>query len=150
MAIITPEVRGLINSASVAHMATADPRGRPHVVPICFAYDGECFYSALDSKPKKTSLTGLRRVRNILSNPTVALLLDHYEENWSRLWYLLVTGNAQLLSGGDEYLWAVKLLREKYPQYLGMDIDKSPLLKITPDKVTYWGKTLPSREHVAP
>ncbi len=139
-----------INARRVARLATADAQGAPHLIPICFAYDGEHIYSVLDRKPKRTSLTGLKRVRNILSNPNVALVLDHYEEDWSRLWYVLVTGTAQLIEAGDgeagdEQRHAVGLLREKYVQYRDMDVGENPVIKITPLRITSWGEAVPPK-----
>ena len=88
-------------------------------------------------------MTNLKRVRNILSNPNVALVLDHYEEDWSRLWYVLVTGTARLLRRGAEQQHAIAALREKYPQYITMDIDENPVIKVTPKKIISWGNVPP-------
>ena len=93
----------------------------------------------LDQKPKRTALTRLRRVRNILANPQVALVVDHYEEDWTRLWYILVTGHAELLLGGDEQQEAIGKLREKYQQYVDMEIALNPVIKIIPDRIVSWG-----------
>jgi PPOX class probable F420-dependent enzyme len=130
--------------ARIGHLSTADSSGAAHVIPICYAFDGDFIYSVLDQKPKRTSLTRLRRVKNILANPQVALVVDHYEEDWSRLWYILVTGHAELLLAGDELEGdereqAIVKLREKYQQYRDMDIDMNPVIKIIPDKVVSWG-----------
>ena len=122
----------------IARMATADSAGRSHVIPVCFVYDGGCIYSVLDAKPKRTSLTGLRRVRNILANPQVSLVLDHYDDDWAQLWYLLVTGRAELIEGTDESESAIASLREKYPQYRRMELTGNPVIKITPERVTSW------------
>ena len=129
----------LINAVRAARLATADSDGVPHLVPICFAYDGEHFYSVLDRKPKRTSLMNLKRVRNMLSNPNVALVLDHYEEDWGKLWFVLVTGTAQIVQQGEEHQYAIAILRDKYPQYRSMDIDENPVIKITPARITSWG-----------
>ena len=128
----------LVQNARVARFATADSSGAPHLIPICFVYDGAAFYSVLDQKPKRTSVTRLRRVRNILENPKVALVVDSYEEDWSRLWYILVTGTATLLEPGKEQSEAVAMLREKYAQYRDMDLEYAPVIKIEPDKVVSW------------
>ena len=128
-----------INAVRAARLATADSDGVPHLVPICFAYDGEHFYSVLDRKPKRTSLMNLKRVRNMLSNPNVALVLDHYEEDWGKLWFVLVTGTAQIVQQGEEHQYAIAILRDKYPQYRSMDIDENPVIKITPARITSWG-----------
>ena len=132
----------LIRDWRVARLATADARGAPHVVPICFAFDGKHLYSVLDKKPKTTLVTKLKRVRNILANPNVSLVLDHYDEAWGSLWYILITGTAELVEAGPEQKNAVKMLRDKYEQYRDMDIEGSPVIKITPRRVTSWG-TLP-------
>ena len=135
---LTPRESALIATEQVAHLATANAEGVPHVIPICFVYDGGCFYSVLDRKPKRASLSRLKRVRNILANPSVALVLDHYEEDWGRLWYVLVTGTAELVETGDEHGHAIALLVEKYQQYGDMDISENPVIKITPTRFTCW------------
>ena len=129
----------LLSSARVGHLATADTQGSPHVVPVCFAVGTESIYSVLDWKPKRASLTRLRRVKNIQANPQVTLLVDHYEEDWSRLWYIMVGGRGELLLEGEERIDAVDILRSKYRQYQTMDIDKNPVIKITPGKIVSWG-----------
>jgi PPOX class probable F420-dependent enzyme len=95
----------------VAHLATVDPRGRPHVVPICFALEGGILYTAVDEKPKRTRQ--LQRLRNIAANPQVEVLIDHYEDDWTRLWWVRLRGRARI--GDDAH--AVDLLAAKYPQY---------------------------------
>ena len=129
----------LLSSARVGHLGTADTEGSPHVVPVCFAVGTESIYSVLDQKPKRVSLTRLRRVKNIQANPQVTLLVDHYEEDWSRLWYIMVGGRGELLLEGEERIEAVDILRSKYRQYQTMDIDENPVIKITPRKVVSWG-----------
>ena len=136
----TSEVANLINRCRVAHLATADLSGVPHVVPICFAYDGESFYSVLDRKPKRTPVERLKRVRNITANPKVSLVMDHYEDEWTRLWYALVSGTARLLRSGEEHRRAIRILRDKYHQYGQMEIDASPVICIKPERITWWGK----------
>ena len=105
---------------------------------MCYAFDGQAVYSVLDQKPKRTALIRLKRVRNIQSNPKVSLVVDHYEEDWRHLWYLLVHGDALLLEVGQEQSEAVRLLRQKYQQYQHMDIDQNPVIKITPTRVISW------------
>lgn len=97
--------------ARVARLATVDPSGRPHVVPICFVLDGDLLYTAVDEKPKRTRR--LQRLRNIEANPRVEVLIDGYEEDWSRLWWVRLRGTARVV---DEPR-ALELLAEKYPQY---------------------------------
>jgi PPOX class probable F420-dependent enzyme len=126
--------------ARIARLATLDPQGRPHLVPICFAYNGSVFYSAIDRKPKRVAPKRLARLTNIKKTPQVALLLDHYDEDWTRLWYVLVRGEAELVSVPGERKRALQCLREKYPQYTpDMLDDGAPVLRITPQCVTSWG-----------
>ena len=122
----------------MGHLATSDNKGRPHVIPYCYDYDGEFIYSVLDAKPKTTALRQLRRVRNILVNPYVSVVIDHYEEDWLRLHYVLISGVATLLDSGDEWSEAIAMLREKYPQYRQMDLNASPVIKITPVRFSPW------------
>ena len=125
-----------LRSARVGHLATSDNKGRPHVIPFCYVFDGESIYSVLDGKPKTTPLRQLRRIRNILENSHVSVVIDHYEEDWSRLHFVLISGEASLLESGGEWLNAIALLRDKYPQYEQMDLDESPVIKIDP--ITYF------------
>ena len=149
---LSPEQAHRLAAAPVAHLSTADSSGAPHIIPVCFAYHDRCIYSVLDQKPKRTALTRLRRVRNIRANPQVALVVDHYEPDWGKLWYILITGTAELLTedenlpgpeqalrqGRDERGRAIAQLREKYPQYREMEIDANPVIRITPQRVTSW------------
>ena len=127
-----------LRSARTGHLATADAKGRPQVVPVCFVFDGQAIYSVLDAKPKTTPLRQLRRVKNILANPQVSLVVDHYEEDWDKLQYILVSGDAELLESGEKWALAIAMLREKYPQYQAMDLDQSPVIKITPVRYSPW------------
>lgn len=138
MVQLTPNQVQLLAAAPVGHLATVDSHGMPHVIPVCYVLDGQFLYSALDQKPKRAPVTRLRRVRNIQANPNVALVVDHYEADWSRLWYILVTGQAELLRDDAERSRAIGLLRQKYPQYQDMDIDQNPVIKIIPSKIIPW------------
>ena len=129
----------MLAAARIGHLATADGDGAPHVIPVCFVLEGDVIYSVLDQKPKRTALNRLRRVRNILANPQVALVVDHYEEAWDRLWYILVRGRAELLLEGGERVKAIGLLRQKYGQYQEMDIDDNPVIKIVTTGTVAWG-----------
>jgi PPOX class probable F420-dependent enzyme len=102
-------------AARVARLATTDPDGRSHLVPIVFALDGETLYSAVDCKPKRSKT--LRRIENARARPDVTILVDHYEEDWERLWWIRLRGRARVLDKGDEREHALRLLAEKYPQY---------------------------------
>ena len=138
MTNLSPAQDRFLRSARTGHLATADAKGRPQVVPVCFVFDGQAIYSVLDAKPKTTSLRQLRRVKNILANPQVSLVVDHYEEDWDKLQYILVSGDAELLESGEEWALAIAMLREKYPQYQAMDLDQSPVIKITPVRYSPW------------
>jgi PPOX class probable F420-dependent enzyme len=108
-------MRKRLAEARVAHLATVGPAGRPHIVPITFVFDGDAIYFAVDSKPKRT--TDLQRLRNIDANPAVSVLVDHYDEDWSRLWWVRVDGSARTVSDLAEAVHAVGLLVDRYPQY---------------------------------
>jgi PPOX class probable F420-dependent enzyme len=143
---LSAESAELLRSARVARLGTADAGGQPLVIPICFAFDGRFCYSAIDAKPKRHSAERLTRVRNIQENPRVSLLVDHYEEEWTRLRYVIVRGRAELLNGGPEFARAADLLLEKYPQYRAMKLDRTTglMIKITPDRITQWNATPPA------
>jgi PPOX class probable F420-dependent enzyme len=137
--LFTPEQAAHVAAQRVARLATADEQGRPYVVPVCYAFTGDSFYIALDSKPKSVQVTRLRRVRNILANPHVSLLIDTYQEDWSRLAYVMVSGRAALADPGSEHhALAIGLLREKYPQYRAMPIEQNPIIVITPTSMHSW------------
>ena len=127
-----------MNRHRVAHLATADRQGKPLVIPLCFSCHRDTIYSVVDEKPKKVSASRLRRLRNIAENPRVSLLVDHYEEDWRRLSYLLVEGRARVLQSGKEHTVALGLLRSKYPQYRAMQLEDKPVIKISPRRVIHW------------
>ena len=129
--------------APVGHLATTDENGAPHVIPVCYVFDGSALYSVLDQKPKLTPHTRLRRVKNIQANPQAALIVDHYEDDWQRLGYVLVVGSAELVLPDAEHSGALRLLREKYHQYRDMDLEANPMIKITPQRVVGWGVVPP-------
>ncbi len=140
MRALSPGEQQFLQTHRVARLATADANGQPSIVPICYAFDGQVVYSALDEKPKSVEPTRLKRVRNIQANPHVALVIDEYAEDWRTLAYLQLRGRADLLPvGSDEHADAVRLLRAKYPQYGSMAIDQQPILRITPEAIVAWG-----------
>jgi len=125
----------------VARMATVDAEARPMVVPVCYAFDGNNFYTPIDEKPKSVAAGDLKRVRNIKTNSRVALVIDHYSEDWRELSYVLVSGEAEIIEpsmGDPEHARAVTLLREKYQQYREMAIDQRPIIRITPRRFKSW------------
>jgi PPOX class probable F420-dependent enzyme len=140
---ISGAVQKILKKARVARLATLDDKNRPHIVPICFVYDGKLFYTAVDRKPKRVTPERLARLRNIRAEPRVALLIDEYDEDWTELWYILIRGKAQLIpkSVQKEHAWAIRKLRAKYPQYArGMLSDDAPIIRITPERTISWGK----------
>lgn len=128
-----------VAAGRVARLATVGEGGYPHVVPVCYATDGRAYYSPLDAKPKRVPVERLKRVRNIRENPRVALLIDHYEEDWRQLRFVMVQGRAELLDGGAEWRAARDLLEAKYPQYGAMPLPPDgPVIKIVPDHIVGW------------
>ena len=123
----------------VARLATSDARGRPHVVPICYVFDGSEIFIALDKKPKSVDVRRLKRVRNILENPQVSVVVDDYSENWEKLGFVIIHGRARLLEWGAEQRRAIAMLRDKYEQYREMEIDGSPVIRIVVEEMTGWG-----------
>ena len=125
----------------VAHLATVDETGGPHVLPVCFVYLSGVLYTPVDEKPKRASPSSLRRIRNILAHPAVCLVADHYDDDWTRLAWLQVRGVAALVDDPDERARALAVLRERYPQYRAMDLESRPLIRITPKQVRWWAAT---------
>jgi len=139
--IDTP-VRNYISDHRVARLATADPSGRPSVIPICYVFDGSTIYSPIDQKPKSVPASELKRVRNIEGNKEVCLVIDDYSDDWNELAYVQISGTAEMIEPGrerqDEHTRAVQMLRDKYVQYRSMDIDRTPMIKITPTRLKAW------------
>jgi PPOX class probable F420-dependent enzyme len=117
--------------ARVARLATVDASGRPHLVPICFAIEGDTLYTAVDEKPKRTRR--LQRLANIEANPTVEVLIDHYEDDWSRLWWVRLRGVARIVE--DPH--AVELLVAKYPQYRAQP-PTGPVIAVAIEERSEW------------
>jgi PPOX class probable F420-dependent enzyme len=125
-------VRERVAAARVARLATIDPDGRPHLVPIVFVLDGDTLYTAVDAKPKRSRR--LRRIENARKRPDVTVLVDHYDEDWRALWWARLRGRASVLEGGEEAERALDLLAAKYAQYVG-ERPAPPVLAIA---VTEW------------
>ncbi len=130
----------LVTAGRVAHLATADVDGQPLVMPVCYAFDGARLFSAVDAKPKRVTARKLRRVRQIEDNPRVSIVVDEYDEDWTRLRYVSIDGVAELLFGGPEFAHGIDLLLAKYPQYRQMRLDRAEgvLIRITPETVRHW------------
>ena len=128
-------------TARVARLATIDPDGRPHLVPIVFAVDGDTLYSAVDRKPKRSQT--LRRIENARVRPDVTILVDHYSEDWSALWWIRLRGRARVLDDGEERQHALALLREKYSQYRDEPPD-GPVLAVDVTDLRDWSASVGS------
>src|ERR1700683_577478 len=135
------EVSEFIKCAPIAHLATVSAAGEPHNVPLCFWFDGAHFYFVIDEKPKRKTGVAIKRMKNIAENPRVALLIDHYDDDWSRLAYVLIHGAAIVVEDAGEYSHAIENLRGKYPQYRVMQLssERNPMVRIDPDRVHAWG-----------
>jgi PPOX class probable F420-dependent enzyme len=121
--------------ARVARLATIDPDGRAHLVPIVFAVEGDTLYSAVDRKPKRSRT--LRRIENARARPDVTVLVDHYDDDWSRLWWIRLRGRARVLDDGRERERALELLAEKYPPYRD-EPPEGPVLAVDVSEVRSW------------
>lgn len=140
MSVFTAEHGRFLDAQRVGRLATADAAGQPYVVPVCYARDDAALYIALDAKPKRVAPQQLKRVRNILENSHVALVVDHYSDDWSALAYVLIRGRAGLLPPDDAaHAHAIALLRQRYVQYQAMPIHIQPVIVIRPESVTAWG-----------
>jgi PPOX class probable F420-dependent enzyme len=130
--------RRFLDRCKVGHLATADRRGAPHVVPVCFAIEGDALYITIDEKPKRAGVP-LKRLRNIAENPAVAVVVDRYDDDWTRLGWVMVRGRADILSAGAEHARAQTLLRTRYPQLNDMQIGSLPVIAVRVERVTSWG-----------
>ncbi|MFD8559388.1 TIGR03668 family PPOX class F420-dependent oxidoreductase [Streptosporangium canum] len=129
------QARARFRDARVARLATADARGRPHLVPVTFDLDGDTVAFAVDHKPKRT--TDLRRLRNIAANDRVCLLVDHYDDDWTRLWWVRADGRARVAGDGADRERALARLAERYPQYRGRP-PRGPVVLIAVESWTGW------------
>jgi PPOX class probable F420-dependent enzyme len=129
------EMRHRIKTAMVARLATVGPEGRPQMVPITFAPADGSLYFAVDQKPKRTRY--LQRLRNIANNPYVSVLVDHYEDDWSALWWVRVDGTARIVEAGPEFEEAMSLLSARYEQYRS-NRPAGPVVAIKVERMTGW------------
>jgi PPOX class probable F420-dependent enzyme len=137
--MLTDDERRFLDGRRVARLATADADGRPHVIPICFVVNGDTVYFTIDEKPKRKSGAPLKRMANMRDNPAVALVADRYDEDWSRLGWVMVQGRAEVLVDGDEHDGAQADLRGRYPQLEGMQIEDLPVVAIRITHAAHWG-----------
>jgi PPOX class probable F420-dependent enzyme len=138
--MVTEEQRRFLEAERVARLATADTAGRPHVVPICYALIGDTVYFTIDEKPKRRPGAILKRLANLRENPFAALVVDRYDEDWSRLGWVMLQGRAEILRAGPEHDRAQAALRARYPQLAAMRIGRLPVVAIRIDHATGWGR----------
>ncbi len=136
--MLSSRERLFLSTRRVGHLATADARGAPHVVPVCFGLSEDTLYITIDEKPKRVDRP-LKRLRNILENPAVAVVVDHYDEDWTQLAWVMVRGRAEILTVGTEHEQAQTLLRARYRQLNAMQIETLPVIAVRIEKVTSWG-----------
>lgn len=141
VAVLTAEQISFLQGRRVGYLATVDTNGRPHVVPVCYAYHQGCIYTPIDTKPKRVRPLSLQRIRNILARPDVCLVVDAYEEDWSRLAWLQVRGSAAVATDPVERAEAITILRARYPQYGTMPLETRPLIRIRVQAVIAWAAT---------
>lgn len=140
---ISDQQRRFLAAARVGHLATADRVGVPHLVPVCYVLAGETVYITIDEKPKRRDIP-LKRVRNLLENPRFSFVVDRWNEDWTRLGWVMLRGAAEILDSGPEHDQAQELLRERYPQYRKMALDDLPVLALRIARATGWGNLSPS------
>lgn len=132
-------VRRFLAAQRVGHLATVSARGEPHVVPVCYAVGETAVYTPIDEKPKQAGKT-LQRIQNILATGRAAFIVDRYDEDWSRLGWVLLRCRAELLPPATpEHALALTLLRQRYPQYVTMALERHGVLALRVQGVTTWG-----------
>jgi len=125
-------------SCRVGHLATANARATPHVVPVCFIVNDGTLYITIDQKPKG-DVRALKRLRNIIENPVAVFVADRWDEDWTRLGWVMLRGPAEIIADGAEHDRAQALLRSRYPQYRNMELGGLPVIAIRIEHVTSWG-----------
>ena len=137
--MLSDRERRFLAHRRIAHLATADRRAVPHVVPVCFAISEGTLYITMDEKPKRHPSMALKRLRNIRENPAVGVIVDRYEEDWALLGWVMLHGHAEILVDGMEHRDAQALLRSRYPQLEAMQIEHHPVIAIRIERTTSWG-----------
>jgi len=137
--MLTERQRRFLEASRVGHLATADAMGAPHLIPVCYAADEGTLYITVDEKPKRRDIP-LKRVRNILDNPQAAFVVDRYDEDWSRLAWVMLRGPAEILDSGPEHDRAQALIVARYPQLKAMRIAELPVIALRFARATDWGK----------
>ena len=132
--------RHFVETQRVARFASADAHGQPHVLPVCYCLLGESVYFSIDEKPKQADVRRLKRLRNIAQNAQVALVIDHYDEDWAQLGWVMLRGHAEILDDGQEHASAQHTLRARYPQYRTMQLSNLPVVAIRIQHAASWGE----------
>ena len=138
MTVLTTAARAFCDRGRVARLATADAKGVPHLVPVCYAIVDDSLYITIDEKPKRIDIP-LKRLRNIAENPEIAVTMDRWDEDWRRLAWVMLRGRAEILADGEEHDRAQTRLRERYPQYRAMDLAPLPVIAMRIVRATAWG-----------
>jgi PPOX class probable F420-dependent enzyme len=138
--MLAEDQRRFLEAGRVARLATADAAGVPHVVPVCYALIGNAVCFTIDEKPKRRAGGRLKRLANLRANPVAALVVDRYDEDWSRLGWVMVRGPAEILAAGAEHDRAQAVLRRRYPQLVPMRIEVLPVVVLSIAHVASWGR----------
>ena len=137
--MLSERERRFLAQQRIAHLATADRGAVPHVVPVCFVVAGGTLYITIDEKPKQRPATALKRLKNIAETPAVAVVVDRYDVDWTRLGWVMLRGRAEILREGQEHQDAQALLRSRYPQLAAMRIATYPVIAVRIERTTSWG-----------
>ena len=137
--MLSARERAFVETRRVAHLATADSRAVPQVVPVCFGLAEDALYITIDQKPKREGGRPLKRLRNIAENPRVSVVFDRYDEDWRRLAWVMLHGRAGILTEGPEHDRAQALLRARYRQLEAMEIGPLPVIVMRIERVASWG-----------
>ena len=137
--MLSERERRFLAQQRIAHLATADRGAVPHVVPVCFAVAEGMLYITIDEKPKRRPAGALKRLENIAENPAVAVVVDRYKEDWTRLGWVMLHGRADILREGQEHQHAQALLRSRYPQLAAMQIATYPVIAVRIERTRSWG-----------
>lgn len=137
--MLSSEERSFVMRRRVARLGTVDSVPAPHVIPVCYALDGYRIFIAIDEKPKSGDFRSLKRLRNIADNDRVCLMVDHYEDDWSHLGWVMIRGRASIAESGAAFPATLALMRERYPAYRTMALEDRPMIVIGIERVTSWG-----------
>jgi PPOX class probable F420-dependent enzyme len=135
------DTRRFLEAHRLGHLATVAPDGTPHVLPVCYALDDHALYFVADAKPKRRPARALQRLVNVRATGHAALVVDDWDEDWTRLAWVLVRGPAAVVDDAAAHAAALARLRERYPQYRRMDLDDPaahPIVRILPERVRTW------------